>query len=318
MTRRWRPSLWFVLGGALAGTLALSFVGLVALRYLGPEVGFRNAAIGLGVIITTATALLGGLLVRLLLRPIHALETYAAQQQQGAAPPPPAHFGTQELHATANRVIQMATALRDRETTIRSFTDHVTHELKTPVSVIRAAAELLADGSDLSPEDRALLAQIDGARVQLETQLAALRRAAQARELRYDGQCCLNDLAGGLSRDNPVETTITGGEIPLPMSADGMQIILGHLLRNAVEHGATRITVTATDSPETRLSIQDNGRGISQGNAPYLFDPFFTTRRDSGGTGMGLAILRNMLSTHQGEIRHAPTPNGACFHVIFQ
>lgn len=74
MTRRWRPSLAFVLGGALAGTLALSFAGLVALRYLGPAIGFRHAAILLAVAITLATALVGWLLVRLLLRPILALK----------------------------------------------------------------------------------------------------------------------------------------------------------------------------------------------------------------------------------------------------
>ena len=70
MTQKWRPSLAFVLGGALCGTLALSFVGLVAFRYLGPMMGFREAAILLAIIIAGATSILGWLLVRLLLRPI--------------------------------------------------------------------------------------------------------------------------------------------------------------------------------------------------------------------------------------------------------
>ena len=49
--RKWRPPLWLVLGGALAATLAFALAGLVALRYLGPEIGFRNAAMGLAVLI---------------------------------------------------------------------------------------------------------------------------------------------------------------------------------------------------------------------------------------------------------------------------
>ena len=65
MTRNWRPSLALVLGGGLAGTLALSFAGLVTLRYLGPVIGFRNAAILLALVITLATGALGWLLVRL-------------------------------------------------------------------------------------------------------------------------------------------------------------------------------------------------------------------------------------------------------------
>lgn len=313
MTRRWRPSLGFVLGGALAGTLALSFAGLVALRYLGPEVGFRNAAMGLGALIAGATALLGWLLWRLLLRPIRALETYASAQQAGAAPVPPVHFGTRELHATATRVITMAEALRDRETTIRSFTDHVTHELKTPVSVIRAAAELLVDGGDLTPQDARLLQQIDAARAQLETQLAALRRAAQARELRYDGQCDLTDLAAALRQQYPLDIIVQPA--PLPLSAAGMMLILGHLLQNAAQHGATRVELTAQGA---YLDIKDNGTGVSAGNAPHVFAPFFTTRRDAGGTGMGLSILRNILSTHGGEITLVPAPQGAHFRIEFQ
>ena len=85
MSRRWRPSLGFVLGGALTGTLALSFVGLITLRYLGPEIGFRNAAVLIACLIALATGILGWLLVRLLLRPIRGLERYARAQEDGGA-----------------------------------------------------------------------------------------------------------------------------------------------------------------------------------------------------------------------------------------
>lgn len=304
MSRRWRPSLAFVLGGALAGTLALSFGGLVALRYLGPALGFRAAAMGLGLAITAATAGLGWLLLRLLLRPIRALEAYARAQESGAAAPPPAHFGTTETAATAARVIAMAEALRDREATIRAFTDHVTHELKTPVAAIRAAAELLEDGGALAPDDARLLAEIDGARIQLEGQLAALRRVAQAREVRHLGQSWLADLLPALGRDFPglaIETT--GASLPLPIAAGGMEVVLAQLLRNAADHGATRVQLDlGREGPGVVLEITDNGHGISLGNEARIFEPFFTTRRATGGTGMGLAVVRNLLNAHRAEI----------------
>ena len=78
MTRKWRPSLWLVLGGALAGTLALSLAGIVTLRYLGPEIGFRHAAVLLAAIIGLLTAVLWLMLLRVLLRPVTALAAYAA------------------------------------------------------------------------------------------------------------------------------------------------------------------------------------------------------------------------------------------------
>ncbi len=304
MTRRWRPSLAFVLGGALAGTLALSLAGLVALRYLGPTIGFRAAAIGLGLAITAATAALGWLLLRLLLRPIRALEAYARAQETGQAAPPPAHFGTTETAATATRVMAMAEALRDREATIRVFTDHVTHELKTPVAAIRAATELLEDGGALGPEDARLLAQIDGARIQIEAQLAALRSAAQAREVRHLGKTQLSALLPALGRDFPGLHIETSGEtLPLPLAAEGMVIVLAQLLRNAVDHGATRVRLEASqDSAGTTLDVSDDGCGIPKGNASRIFDPFFTTRRETGGTGMGLAVVRNLLTAHRAEI----------------
>ena len=73
MSAKWRPSLAFVLGGALCGTLALSFAGLITYRYLGPAIGFRDAAMLLAGIIAAATAVLCWMLVRLLLRPITEL-----------------------------------------------------------------------------------------------------------------------------------------------------------------------------------------------------------------------------------------------------
>ncbi|WP_299936073.1 HAMP domain-containing sensor histidine kinase [uncultured Pelagimonas sp.] len=315
MTGKWRPSLGFVIGGALTGTLVLSLIGLVALRYLGPEIGFRQAAVVLAILIAIITAVPGWLLVRLLVRPIYELESYAKGQEAGQNPPAPQHFGTKEIDATARGVITMAEALRDRETTIRAYTDHVTHELKTPVSAIRAATELLEDNPNLSSEDRVLVAQIDGARRQLELQLSALRNAAQARETRYLGHCTLEDLAEDLHAQNPkMAIKITGGDTALPIAPEGLHIVLTQLLGNAQEHGADKVTLVAD---RNYVLVEDNGQGVSKGNASRIFEPFFTTKRDSGGTGMGLSVARNILQAHRGDLHLEPNPNGARFKITF-
>ncbi len=316
--RRWRPPLAVVLGGALAATLVVSFIGLVVFRYLGPEIGFREAAVLLGLAIAAATAVLGAILVRLLLRPIRALEHYARAEGAG---PPPEHYGTRETHVTARRVIEMTEALRDRETTVRAFTDHVTHELKTPVAAIRAAVELMQDGDGLTPEDARLLAEIDGARQQMERQLDALRRAALAREVRYLGQTSLAEASLVLSETFPgLSVAVDGpaGGQPVPLSGDGLALVLGQLARNAQDHGATRLWLSARQGVSAlELDVRDNGRGISEGNRAHVFEPFFTTRRDSGGTGMGLVIVRNILAAHRGGIEVQPTREGACFRLTF-
>ncbi|MGL4235188.1 histidine kinase dimerization/phospho-acceptor domain-containing protein, partial [Tabrizicola sp.] len=146
--RKWRPSLWQVLGGALLGTLGLSFLGLVTLRYLGPVIGFRAGAVIVGGVILLMTLVLGFLLIRLILRPISALADRAAglRRDPMARPEPLAHYGTKELRDLGESVLDMAGRLQAREATIRSFTDHVTHEMKTPLSAVRAAVEMLEDG----------------------------------------------------------------------------------------------------------------------------------------------------------------------------
>jgi len=319
MTRRWRPSLRLVLGSALAGTLSLSLLGMIALRYLGPQIGFRHAAALLALLIALATAGLGWLLVRLLLRPIRDLERFAAAHERGDRPEPPRHFGTRELHATGRRVIAMAEALRDRESSVRAFSDHVTHELRTPAAAIRAGVELLEDSPGLTPEDRLLLAQIDSARKQLEARLAALRDAARARETRYLGQSTLAGLMPALQADWPGLTLrATGEEVRIPLAGGGLHIVIGHLLRNAAEHGADRVALeAAADGAGCRITVRDNGRGISDGNTSRIFDPFFTTRRESGGTGMGLTVVRNILQAHHADISLADHAEGTSFRLTF-
>ncbi|MCA0203406.1 MAG: HAMP domain-containing histidine kinase [Proteobacteria bacterium] len=314
----WRPSLAFVLGGGLAGTLALSFAGLVALRYLGPAIGFRNAEMILAALIALGTAFLGWLQWRLLLRPTLALEAYAEAQESAATPERPRHFGTRETFRTGQRVIAMAEALRDREATIRAHTDHVTHELKTPVSAIRAAVELLEDGGGLGEDDRALVAQIDGARAQIEAQLAALRRAAQAREVRYLGVSRLGEVVPGLAADFPELRVEVTADAEVPLAPEGLRIVLGQLLRNAAEHGAGRVVLSAGAEPGPWVEVADDGRGISAGNASRVFDPFFTTRREEGGTGMGLSVVRNLLEAHRAGIALLPTDRGARFRIGFR
>lgn len=318
MRRGWRPSLAFVLGGGLAGTLALSFAGLVALRSLGPVLGYRLAEVLLALVTAAGTGFIGWLQWRLLLRPILGLERYAEAQASAAAPAPPAHFGTRELFATGQQVIAMAEALRDREATIRAHTDHVTHELKTPVSAIRAAVELLEDGGALTEGDRRLVAEIDGARAQLESQLAALRRAAQARETRYLGVARLADVVPGLAADFPALALAVEADAPLPLAPEGLRIVLGQLLRNAAEHGARQVVLRAGVEGVPFLEVADDGPGISEGNRGRVFEPFFTTRRGEGGTGIGLAVVRNLLEAHRASIALLPSATGALFRVSFR
>ena len=87
------------------------------------------------------------------------------------------------------------------------------------------------------------------------------------------------------------------------------------MAQNAKAHGANHLSIS--DVPNG-IQVADNGSGIAPGNRDRVFDPFFTTRRGSGGTGMGLAIVRTMLGAAGGVIVLMPTEPGARFAITFQ
>ncbi|MEM0977584.1 MAG: HAMP domain-containing sensor histidine kinase [Pseudomonadota bacterium] len=320
LIQKWRPSLWFVTGGALFGTVVTALVGLVIFRYIGPEVGFRVAALAVGAGITLVTFVLWLLLLRLLLRPVAALSQFAAAvQKEGSADTPPDHFGTREIFKMGQEVVDMANTLRTRAMTIRTYTDHVTHELKTPLSTLSAVAELLEDSTDLSDGDKKLVAQIQMASRQMDRQLISLKEMAAAREARYIGETYLSDVLPQIAdaAGSVYITIVSDGR--LPISTKGMAVVLGHIVNNARMHGATRIDCTVRRSDDRlTLYIANNGSGISTGNHSRLFEPFFTTRREHGGTGMGLAIVSALLQAHGASIALSRWADGdVAFEIDF-
>ncbi|MEP0963795.1 MAG: HAMP domain-containing sensor histidine kinase [Roseobacter sp.] len=320
--KKWRPGLAFVLGGALCGTLGMSLICLVAYRYAAPEIGFREAAILFGMVITTVTAVLGWLLVRLLLRPILDLQRYAnrARKNDASDTMKPTHFGTRELQTTAMSVIEMADTLQNRETTVRNFSDHVSHELKTPVSVIRAATELLQDSEDLTQDHVKLVEQIVSANNQMETHLHAMRKVVQAREVQHSGSTRLQNLTETLHAQFPnLELKISGGDVSIPLARTGLEIVLSQLLSNSQAHQASIVKIDVHDGESSvSICVTDDGCGISAGNAKRMFDPFFTTRRAQGGTGMGLSITLSLLRANGGVIRSIERSSGAKFRIDFR
>ena len=85
-----------------------------------------------------------------------------------------------------------------------------------------------------------------------------------------------------------------------------------------MRHHAKSIRLEAVDERTTlRLTVSNDGEPISAPNRDRIFDAFFTTRRDQGGTGMGLAIARAVMASHGGSIRLKPSAEGVAFELRF-
>ena len=108
----------------------------------------------------------------------------------------------------------------------------------------------------------------------------------------------------------------TDSALALRISEENAGIILSNLADNALRHGSTTLEISAARRDNRMLvRIADDGEGVSVNNRPQIFDSFFTTRRDSGGTGMGLAIVRAMLDAHGGTIHLVETARGTAFEL---
>jgi signal transduction histidine kinase len=313
---KWRPPLALVLGFMVASVLCLPLGGILALRLLLPLIGYEPALVTVALGVMALAATLALVLWRVLLRPITALAARAEAVAAGdpGALEPLAHYGTQEMERLGRQVLDMGRTLRGREAVLRSYADHATHELKSPLTVVRGAAELL-EIDDLPPEDRAkLLDRIDTATERMTALLNAQRALARAQDPLLAGESRLSAVVDRMRPDHPGLTLTVDQDGNLPFADEGLSMVLGHLMTNAANVGATAMRLTVAGRS---LTVTDNGPGVSDGNRDRIFDPFFTTGRDRGGTGMGLPIVRRMLEAHGATITLGPNAPGAVFVIGF-
>jgi two-component system OmpR family sensor kinase len=311
INRKWRPPLALVIGGGLAGVLATPLIGIIYFRLWGDTLDWGEAALLVGGIALIVTVILGWLLRRLVLRPVYALTVHAKAVKAGQMNTAvPQHFGTPEFKELGQSVFEMGATLNSRAASVRAFTDHVTHELKSPLTSMRGAAELLR-GDSLNDHDRAaLLETIVASSSRMDTLLNDLRSHAIASQSAGAGSCVLSDAI-------PQKTEIQiqfSGNATVPLDRADLHAILVQLAQNAAAHGADKLTVVWDGEV---MSISDNGSGVSQGNEGRIFDPFFTSRRDEGGTGMGLAIVRSLLMAQGAKIDLIESEVGAAFEIRF-
>jgi signal transduction histidine kinase len=224
----------------------------------------------------------------------------------------PEQLGTREIATLSQSFLDLAERLVDRTEYVSSFAAHVSHELKSPLTSIRGSAELLRD-AEMSKEERArFLNHIIADSDRLAALLERLRELARADLDAAPGSATISEALAGQQR-----VSLTGQvEVPVRLSLEAAKAVFGQLLSNALEHGATEVTIEARRGDGMlRVTVADNGEGISPGNRDRVFEPFFTTRREDGGTGMGLQIVRSLLTAHGGTIRLVPSDGGAVFEL---
>ncbi len=281
-----------------------------------------------GLAVILGAIAIGLVFSRTITRPMRELIDRAARIGRGdrEAFQPLRHHGTREFAQLSHSFLGMAEQLARRSDYIATFSAHLTHELKSPLTSIKGAAELLQDSlqgkpDSLTPaEQQTFVANILADAERLEAMAQRLRELARAEGLPQNERTELASVIGDLRRRFPTGAISAIGPLdrPIGMSGEKALIVLSHLADNAMRHHAKNIRLEAVDERTTmRLMVSNDGEPISAPNRDRIFDAFFTTRRDSGGTGMGLAIVRAVMASHGGSIRLLPSSEGAAFELQF-
>lgn len=278
-----------------------------------------------------ATAILITLAVLLVLfvsstvsRPIRELlqQTERVRQGEQREVEPLRNPVTREVAQLSDSFAGMSHALAERTDYIRRFATHVSHEFKTPLTAMQGALELLHDHLDSMPPERSahfinnLLADTQRLK-QLVNRLLELARA-DALEPSKQTTTLPATIKALHNRYRERGLTLNFGnalpDTPLAIAPDALEVVFTNLLDNSLQHGATQVDIhTSQQRDGLRLHLHDNGEGISPANREKIFTPFFTTKRNKGGTGLGLEIIASILKAYGGNIRLGEAARGAEF-----
>ncbi len=237
---------------------------------------------------------------------------------------------------TFNRIIdcfnQMAQELSGIETLREDFVSNVSHEIKTPLAVIKNYSALIAD-SGISAEQRMEYAKaIEGATERLNelvTNILKLSKLenqqifpkAESYELGEQLCECLLELESCWEEKNIEIKTDIAENIKVYTDREMLDIVWSNLFSNAIkftpENGCVSVALTCENGVAS-VSVSDNGCGISKDVGKKIFDKFYQgdTSHTSQGNGLGLALVKRIIDITSSEISVESEPGkGSVFTV---
>ncbi len=235
------------------------------------------------------------------------------------------------LEQTHDQLLQ-----REKMAALGELVAGIAHEINTPVGIIVTSASLLAQQTDTlqdsyqqktlaegelmqylsTAEESTALIQANATRaaelIQSFKQVAVDQTAGEQRHInmtRYIDET-LASLAPALKKSAATIKVSGPSNLTLTTYPGALAQILANLVLNSLMHGFTEgepghiHIAVATKEEKVILTYRDNGNGIPAGLREKVFTPFFTTRRNAGGSGLGLHILYNLVTqTLNGEVR---------------
>jgi signal transduction histidine kinase len=271
-----------------------------------------------GLIAVTLAALIGIYLSRSLTRPLAHISAVSREVSSGDLSARTAMKGNDEFSRLGRAVDQMIASIEKNKNLERQLTADVAHELRTPLAAMQATIEAMVDG--VLPTDATRLATLNSEVIRLNHLIDALFElsrlesgktkfkmgvvdvSALVEELRLSHEMLVADAQ--LSMDCELDSgALARGD------ADLLRQAMTNLLSNAVRYtpaGGHISLKVHVQKGLVQVFVSDTGEGIAADDIPHVFSRFWraTTSRDreSGGLGIGLALVKEIVAKHKGSI----------------
>ena len=234
-------------------------------------------------------------------------------------------FRTSELHRTIHELVHSREELA-RSASLRSLGQMaavVAHEVKNPLTSIGGVLQVLRKGFTPETQEFAMVGKVLARLAELDRMVDELLAFGRPRApVRRPTQCrtFLEEIAQMYAQDPAaaqMRVVVDAHEGTADLDPGMFQRVLFNLLLNAAHatNGAGTVTLRCrTGSDRVELVVSDDGPGVPEADRPRLFEPFFTTK--VRGSGLGLAVARQVVEAHGGTLTHLPVePHGASFVI---
>lgn len=257
----------------------------------------------------------GVLLANWLNRPLKALTAAARQVGHGSYPEPLAERGASEIIEVTRAFNQMSKGVRQLEQDRNLMLAGVSHDLRTPLTRIRLATEMMSPDNDFLAEG--IVHDIEHMNSIIDQFIEYVRTDQQGEHIEED----LNDLIHEVVANVPASWSKSlSMELhkvrPVAMRAISIKRVLLNLLENAERYGRSQILIKSgfiDNGKRVCFSVEDDGPGIPEAQMEHFFQPFTqgdVARGSGSGSGLGLATIKRIVERHQGQIRTARSELG--------
>lgn len=256
----------------------------------------------------------GWMFIKVQNRPLAVLEKAALEVGHGKFPAPLPERGASDIRAVTKAFNQMSDGIRKLEEDRTLLMAGVSHDLRTPLTRIRLATEMM------SPEDSYLAESMIKDTEECNEIINQFMDYLRSVQLQDMGEIDLNLVAEDVSVADGAtghELEVVKGELVGSLEANEVAIrrAVTNLVVNAVRYGNGWVRISTGTSADRRhqwIAVEDNGPGIAADQVETVMQPFTRgdTARGSEGTGLGLAIVKRIVEQHNGTLKLSERSQG--------